>query len=68
MASLKIAPHVIEAALNHRSGVIKGVAATTIDTATSTKSAPLSRRGTRHVERIVTGQTGNVVDLATARG
>lgn len=27
MASLKVAPHVVEAILNHKSGVISGVAA-----------------------------------------
>jgi integrase len=68
MAALKVQPHVIEAVLNHRSGAIKGVAATYNRYAyADEKRAALEAWG-RHVECIVTGETdSNVVVLRPAK-
>ncbi len=69
MASTGIAPHVIEAALNHKSGVIKGVAAVynRHDYAIE-KRAALDAWG-RKVGSIVTGSgPANVIELSSARG
>jgi integrase len=64
MGRLGVAPHVIEACLNHRSGVISGIAATY-----NRHSYLSEQRGgldawARHVEGIVSGNpAGNVVEL-----
>jgi len=68
MASLRIAPHVIEAVLNHASGAIKGVAAVynryRYD---DEKRAALEAWG-RYVETLMGGEpAGNVGELASAR-
>jgi len=65
LARLGIAPHVIEAVLNHRSGVISGIAATY-----NRHSYEPEKRGAldawaRHLEALITGEpAGNVVELA----
>jgi integrase len=67
-ASLGIAPHIIEAVLGHRGGVVSGIARiyNRFDYAGEKRSA-LERWG-RHVEALVTGETeANVVELK-ARG
>jgi integrase len=68
MAALKVQPHVIEAVLNHRSGAIKGVAATYNRYAyADEKRAALEAWG-RRVELLATGEApSNVVTLRTAR-
>ncbi len=68
MASLKIAPHVIEAVLNHKSGSIKGVAAVyNRYNYSAEKRAALEAWG-RYLDAIVSGENAsNVVDLAKAR-
>jgi integrase len=69
MASIGIAPHVIEAAINHKSGVIKGVAAVyNRHDYASEKRAALDAWA-RKVGTLVTGSgPANVVELASARG
>jgi integrase len=68
LARLGILPHVIEACLNHRSGVISGIAETY-----NRHSYEPEKRGAldawaRHVDAIVSGApAANVVELATAR-
>jgi len=65
MARLGIAPHVIEACLNHRSGVISGIAATY-----NRHSYEPEKRGAldawaRHLEALITGKPArNVIELA----
>ena len=67
MAALKVLPHVIEATLNHSSGVIKGVAAVyNKHKYEDEKRAALEAWG-RQVEWLATGETAsNVVTLRTA--
>ena len=68
MASLKIAPHVIEAVLNHKSGTIKGVARVynRYDYAAEKRAA--LDAWARRLDAIVTGaEASNVVDFAKAR-
>jgi integrase len=68
MGKLGIAPHVIEACLNHRSGVISGIAATY-----NRHSYEPEKRGaldawSRYVEQLVSGApAGNIIELAKAR-
>ncbi len=68
MAALKVLPHVIEATLNHSSGVIKGVAAVyNKHKYEDEKRAALEAWG-HQVERLATGETAsNVVPLRTAK-
>lgn len=68
MAGLGIAPHVVEAVLNHKSGTIKGVAAVYNRYSYATeKRAALDAWATR-LDTIVTGRdSSNVVELAKAR-
>jgi integrase len=68
MAGLGIAPHVVEAALNHKSGSIKGVAAVyNRYSYGAEKRAALEAWG-RYLDALVTGApASNVVELATAR-
>lgn len=67
-AGLGIAPHVLEAVLNHRSGTIKGVAAVyNRYSYNAEKRAALEAWG-RYVETLISGKKAdNVVELATAR-
>lgn len=69
MAALKTPPHVIEAVLNHKSGVIRGVAAVynRYDHADEKRSA--LEAWARHVDAIVSGRPGsNIVEFSSARG
>jgi integrase len=68
MAGLGIAPHVVEAVLNHKSGSIKGVAAVyNRYNYGAEKRAALEAWG-RYLDALVTGApAGNVVELAKAR-
>ncbi len=68
MAGLGIAPHVVEAALNHKSGAIKGVAAVyNRYSYGAEKRAALEAWG-RRLEEIVTGaEASNVVKFVKAR-
>ena len=68
MAGLGIAPHVVEAALNHKSGSIKGVAAVyNRYSYGAEKRAALDAWG-RYLDALVSGApASNVVDLAKAR-
>jgi integrase len=62
MASLEVQPHVVEAVLNHRSGVIKGVAATyNVYAYAAEKRAALAAWGS-HVESIVAAPVADVVE------
>jgi integrase len=64
MASLGIAPHVIEAVLGHR-GVIKGVAATYNKYSYLPEKRAALQRWADHVERLASGgEARNVVELA----
>lgn len=67
-AGLSIAPHVVEAVLNHKSGTIKGVAAVYNRYSYSAeKRAALDAWG-RHIERIVRGAPAlNIIELSSAR-
>jgi integrase len=69
MAELGIAPHVVEAALNHKSGTIKGVARIyNRHNYRDERRVALQAWGKR-VEQILTGApAGNVVELAATRG
>src|SRR5262249_4476143 len=67
-AKLGIAPHVTEAALNHRSGVIRGVARVYNRYDFGSEKRVAFEAWARYVEAIVTGApAGNVVELASAR-
>jgi integrase len=69
MAGLGIAPHIVEAALNHRSGTIKGVAAVYNRYNYATEKRQAFDVWARRLEAIVTGAlASNVVELATGRG
>lgn len=72
MASLEVQPHVVEAVLNHRSGVIKGVAATYNVYAYAAEKRAALDKWAAHVEAIVTSAAAlnkakaADVELATA--
>ena len=69
MASQGIAPHVVEAALNHKSGSIKGVAAVYNRYSYSTEKRSALDAWARRLDAVVTGAAAsNVVELALARG
>ena len=68
MAGLGIAPHVVEAVLNHKSGTIKGVAAVYNRYSYSAEKRAALEAWARALDAIVTGKpAGNVVELASAR-
>jgi integrase len=68
MAGIGIAPHVVEAALGHRSGTIKGVAAVYNRYNYAAEKRTALDAWARRLEAIVTGAAMlNVVDLAKAR-
>ena len=68
MAGLGIAPHIVEAVLNHKSGTIKGVAAVYNRYSYATEKRAALERWADHIERLVTGaEASNVVELAAAR-
>jgi integrase len=67
-ARLGIAVHVVEAALNHKSGSIRGIAAVYNRYSYDTEKRAAVAAWARHVEAIVSGETAaNVVELAKAR-
>jgi len=68
MAGLGIAPHVVEAVLNHKSGSIKGVSAVyNRYNYAEEKRAALEAWG-RYLETLISGApAANVVELAKAR-
>jgi integrase len=68
MAGLGIAPHVVEAVLNHRGGSIKGVAAIYNRYSYGTEKRAALEAWGRYLEALVTGApAGNVVELAKVR-
>jgi hypothetical protein len=69
MAGIGVAPHVIEAVLNHKSGTIKGVAKIYNRYNYATEKRQALEAWARRLEAIVSGaETSNVVELAQARG
>jgi integrase len=69
MACLGIAPHVVEAALNHKSGAIKGVGAVYNRYSYGAEKRTALDAWARRLNGIATGApAANVVDLAKARG
>ena len=69
MASLKIAPHVIEAVLNHKNGTIKGVAKVYNRYSYAAEKRAALDAWARRLEVIVSGaEASNVVELAQVRG
>jgi integrase len=67
LAEMKIAPHVIEAVLNHKSGTIKGVAAVYNRYNYSAEKRAALDAWARRLDAIVTGDVSNVVELAKAK-
>jgi integrase len=68
MAGLGIAPHVVEAVLNHKSGTIKGVAAVYNRYSYADEKRAALETWARKLDAIVSGKpAGNVVELAQAR-
>lgn len=68
MAGLGIAPHVVEAILNHKSGTIKGVAAVYNRYSYADEKKAALVAWARKLETIVGGKApANVVELASAR-
>jgi integrase len=70
MAGLGIAPHVVEAVLNHKSGTIKGVAAVYNKYSYSAEKKHALDAWAAEVEALVSGQeqAKNVVELVARRG
>jgi hypothetical protein len=68
MAEIGIAPHIVEAALNHISGARAGVAGTYNRAAYSAEKKAALERWAAHVEVLVSGKPANVVDLTRKRG
>jgi len=69
MASLGIAPHIVEAVLGHRGGVVSGIARIYNRFDYRSEKAAALERWADHVERLASGaEAGNVVELAKARG
>ena len=68
MAGLGIAPHVVEATLNHKTGVIRGVAAVYNRYSYATEKRAALDAWARRLEAIVNGaEPSNVVELAAVR-
>jgi integrase len=68
MAEIGVAPHIVEAALNHISGARAGVAGTYNRAAYSAEKKAALERWAAHVEGLVSGKPANVVDLTRKRG
>ena len=62
-ARLGIAVHVVEAALNHRSGSIRGIAAVYNRYSYDIEKRAAMAAWARFVEQLAVGKTGNVVQL-----
>jgi integrase len=69
MAGLGVAPHVVEAVLNHKSGTIRGVAAVYNRYAYAAEKRHALEALARAIDAIVNGEpaASNVVALAAAR-
>jgi hypothetical protein len=67
MAGIGIAPHIIEACLNHVSGAKAGVAGTYNRETYEPEKRVAWQRWALHIESIVTGREGTVVDIHKAR-
>jgi integrase len=63
MAEIGIAPHIVEAALNHISGAKAGVAGTYNRAAYATEKRAALERWAAHVEAIVNGKSAKVISL-----
>ncbi len=63
MASIGIAPHIVEAALNHVSGAKASVAGIYNRHQYEPEKQAALERWANHVERLVTGKTADVVTL-----
>jgi integrase len=68
MAKLGVAPHVVEAALNHISGAKADVAGTYNLYAYEPEKKAALEAWARHVEAVVTGKPATVITLAGKRG
>jgi integrase len=68
MAGIGIAPHVVEAALGHRSGTIKGVAAVYNRYSYATEQRQALDAWSRRLDSIISGVTGDNVFELKARG
>ena len=67
MAALGVAPHIIEAAINHKSGIIRGVAAIYNRHDYGAEKRAAMDTWARHLERIVSGEEeGKVVEIRKA--
>ena len=67
MAEIGVAPHIVEAALNHVSGAKAGVAGTYNRAAYAPEKKAALERWAAHVERLVSGKTAKVVALRTGK-
>ena len=67
MAEIGIAPHIVEAALNHVSGARSGVAGVYNVYAYEPEKKAALERWAAHVEGLVSGEPANVVTLAGKR-
>lgn len=67
MAEIGIAPHIVEAALNHVSGAKAGVAGTYNRAAYAEEKRAALERWASHLEGIVSGRPANVVSLSRKR-
>jgi integrase len=67
MAELGIAPHIVEAALNHISGAKAGVAGTYNRAAYADEKRAALERWATHVEGIASGESAKVIKLRSAR-
>jgi integrase len=68
MAEIGIAPHIVEAALNHISGAKAGVAGTYNRAAYAPEKRAALERWASHVQGLVCGQPANIVNIRKARG
>jgi integrase len=68
MAEIGIAPHIVEAALNHISGAKAGVAGTYNRAAYASEKRAALERWASHVEGLVSGRPANVVKIRKTRG
>jgi integrase len=68
LARLRVAPHVIEAALNHRSGVVSGLAAVYNKHDYGDERRAALEAWARHVAAIAGGESANVIPMTTLAG
>ena len=67
MAGLGVAPHVIEAVLNHQSGTIRGIARVYNRYNYSNEKRSALERWSAHIEGLVEGRPAKVVALDDRR-